>query len=27
VTLASGIGSWPGTSVRDALAQVGELLE
>ncbi|WP_323096816.1 methionine synthase [Intrasporangium sp. YIM S08009] len=27
MTLASGIGSWPGTSVRDALAQVGELLE
>lgn len=25
-TLATGIGSWPGTSVRDALAQVRELL-
>jgi methionine synthase II (cobalamin-independent) len=27
VTLATGIGSWPGTSVRDALGQVRELLE
>jgi methionine synthase II (cobalamin-independent) len=27
VTLATGIGSWPGTSVRDALAQVRELLD
>jgi methionine synthase II (cobalamin-independent) len=27
VTLASGIGSWPGTSVRDALLQVRELLD
>jgi len=27
VTLATGIGSWPGTSVRDALAQVREVLD
>ncbi|WP_347353391.1 methionine synthase [Intrasporangium sp.] len=27
MTIASGIGSWPGTSVRDALAQVRELLD
>ena len=27
MTHASGIGSWPGTSVRDALAQVRELLD
>jgi methionine synthase II (cobalamin-independent) len=27
VTLATGIGSWPGTSVRDALGQVRELLD
>ena len=27
MTLATGIGSWPGTSVRDALAQVGEILD
>jgi methionine synthase II (cobalamin-independent) len=27
VTHATGIGSWPGTSVRDALAQVRELLD
>lgn len=27
MTTASGIGSWPGTSVRDALAQVRELLD
>ena len=27
MTLATGIGSWPGTSVRDALAQVRELLD
>jgi hypothetical protein len=27
VTLATGIGSWPGTSVRDALAEVRELLD
>ncbi|GAA6524670.1 methionine synthase [Intrasporangium sp. DVR] len=27
MTQATGIGSWPGTSVRDALAQVGELLD
>jgi methionine synthase II (cobalamin-independent) len=27
VTTATGIGSWPGTSVRDALAQVRELLD
>ncbi len=27
MTQASGIGSWPGTSIRDALAQVSELLE
>ncbi|MDN5796027.1 MAG: methionine synthase [Intrasporangium sp.] len=27
MTTASGIGSWPGTSIRDALAQVRELLD
>lgn len=27
MTTATGIGSWPGTSVRDALAQVRELLD
>lgn len=27
MTLATGIGSWPGTSVRDALGQVRELLD
>jgi methionine synthase II (cobalamin-independent) len=27
VTLATGIGSWPGTSVRDALSQVREILD
>ncbi|GAB3057448.1 methionine synthase [Intrasporangium mesophilum] len=27
MTLATGIGSWPGTSVRDALGQVHELLD
>jgi methionine synthase II (cobalamin-independent) len=27
VTLASGIGSWPGTSVRDAVRQVREILD
>jgi methionine synthase II (cobalamin-independent) len=27
VTLATGIGSWPGTSVRDALRQVREILD
>lgn len=27
MTIASGVGSWPGTSVRDALAQVRELLD
>ncbi|MGO4598114.1 methionine synthase [Terrabacter sp. 2RAF25] len=27
MTLATGIGSWPGTSVRDALAQVREILD
>jgi methionine synthase II (cobalamin-independent) len=27
VTQATGIGSWPGTSIRDALAQVRELLD
>lgn len=27
MTHASGIGSWPGTSIRDALAQVREILE
>ncbi len=27
MTIASGIGSWPGTSIRDALAQVRELLD
>lgn len=27
MTIASGIGSWPGTSIRDALSQVRELLD
>ncbi|MBC9821590.1 methionine synthase [Terrabacter sp. MAHUQ-38] len=27
MTLATGIGSWPGTSIREALAQVRELLD
>jgi methionine synthase II (cobalamin-independent) len=27
VSIASGIGSWPGTSIREALAQVRELLD